>query len=82
MSFDLNLIMYKIKSYDMVQTFVNCFVKETKEDRYQIHCRMLAKRHLLMSYKYFGFMQIGKDPLDNFGLMDFQINKIYYNRQW
>jgi hypothetical protein len=31
MNFDLNLIMYKIKIYDMVQTFVNCFVKETKK---------------------------------------------------
>lgn len=30
MNFDLNLIMYKIKSYDMVQMFVNCFVKEKK----------------------------------------------------
>jgi hypothetical protein len=31
MNFDLNLIMYKIKSYDMVQMFVNFFVKEKKK---------------------------------------------------
>jgi hypothetical protein len=30
-----------------------------------------------MSYKYFDFMQIGKHPLDNFGLMDFQMSNIY-----
>jgi hypothetical protein len=70
--------MYIIKSYDMVQTIVNCFVKNKKKDRYQIHCFILVKGHLLMNYKYFGFMQIGKHPLDNFGLMDFQMNNIYY----
>jgi hypothetical protein len=65
----------------MFQMFVNCFVEETKKDRYQIHFCILVKGYLLMNYKYFDFMQIGKHPLDNFGLMDFQMNKIYYNRQ-
>jgi len=54
------------------------FCKRKKKDRYQIHCCILVKRHLLIIYKYFGFMQIGKHPLDNFGLMDFQMNNIYY----
>ncbi len=43
MNFDLNLIMYKIKSYDMVQTFVNCFVKGKKKDIYQIHYCIFVK---------------------------------------
>jgi hypothetical protein len=29
-----------------------------------------------MSYKNVGFMQIGKHPQDNFGLMDFQMKHL------
>jgi hypothetical protein len=58
------------------------FCKRKKKRYISNSLLYICEGDLLMSYKYFCFMQIGKHPLNNFGLMDFQWTTFTINRQW